>query len=127
MPAGRPSLYDPAFCERVIELGKQGMSPHEMGLEMGFARSTLVKWTDEHPEFSAAFNEAQQFAQAWWEKQGRIQLENRDFNAGLWKQNMAPRFRADWTDKQVTENTTNLSVTGLSPEAEALLLGGVRK
>lgn len=30
-------------------------------------------------------------------------------------------------DKQVTENTTNLSVTGLSPEAEALLLGGVRK
>lgn len=24
LPAGRPSEYDPAYCERVIALGKQG-------------------------------------------------------------------------------------------------------
>lgn len=26
MPAGRPSDYDPAYCERVIELGREGKS-----------------------------------------------------------------------------------------------------
>jgi hypothetical protein len=80
------------------------MSISEMGLHLDVSKTSLLRWADAHEEFRTALNEAQDFAQGFWEQEGRVNLENRDFNAALWKQNMAPRFRNDWTDKQVTEH-----------------------
>lgn len=126
MPAGRPTDYKPEYCDKVRELGAEGMSPCEMAMEIGHVRSTLLNWCKLFPEFSTAFNDAKELSQAWWEAQGRKNLENRDFNAGLWKQNIGPRFKDDWTD---TQNVRHAGADGgpiktehtVSPEAEALL------
>ena len=60
MPAGRPTKYDPSYCDTVIRMGAQGITKAGMALELGITKSTLWLWTKEHPEFSNAMKEAEQ-------------------------------------------------------------------
>ena len=102
----RPSEYDPAYCERIIELGKQGLSVVEMAAEIGVSRNTLeTNWPAAHPEFLEAFTQAKTICQAWWEKQGRINLATQGFQAALYSRSMAARFPADWREVRGTELT----------------------
>lgn len=103
---GRPSDYDPAFCERVIELGKEGASKAEMAAEIGCARSTFQLWEETHPEFSVAVKDAVGWSQAWWEKQGRLAtFKSEGFNATSFIFNMKNRFPGDWKDKVEQDQT----------------------
>jgi hypothetical protein len=96
----RPSKYDPAYCEQVIELGKQGMSIVEIACALGVHRETIEKnWPEKHPEFSEAFARARDESQAWWEKAGREGLTADKFNAQVWSRSMAARFPHDWREK----------------------------
>lgn len=112
MAAGRPSDYDPALCEKVIELGRDGMSVVEMAAEIGVARATLeTNWPAAHPEFLEAFTRAKLLSQAWWERQGRQNLATPGFQASLYGRSMAARFPADWREVKGTE----LSAPGGGP------------
>lgn len=53
-PVGRPSKYDPAFCEALIEFMGKGYSLTAFAGEIGVARSTINEWMAEHHEFSEA-------------------------------------------------------------------------
>lgn len=100
-PGGRPSLYKPEYCERVIELGKEGMSVVEMAAEIGVARITLEDhWPAAHEEFSEAFARARELSQAWWERQGRLGLSADKFNAPLYSRSMSARFPKDWRESK---------------------------
>lgn len=101
MPAGRPSKYDPAFCERVIELGKEGASVVEMCATIGVARMTLeTHWPEQYPEFLAALDQARLHSQMWWEKTGRIGMLSKGIDSSIWSRSMAARFPKDWREKQ---------------------------
>lgn len=107
MPAGRPTDYDPAYCERVIENGRIGMSVVEMCADIGVARNTLeALWPAAHPEFKEAFAHARHLSQAWWESMGRVNLimppNSGTFQASVWSRSMAARFPADWREKNET-------------------------
>lgn len=54
MPAGRPSKYDPSYCEKVIEVMGEGLSLTAFAGCIGVDRSTITEWCSAHPEFSAA-------------------------------------------------------------------------
>lgn len=112
MPAGRPTTYDPAYCDKVIELGGMGASKHEMALEIGCAYSTFQLWQTEHPEFSAAVKMAADGAQGWWERNGRLRTfaAGPDFNATSFIFNMKNRFPDDWRDKQERELSGEVKV-----------------
>ena len=100
-PGGRPSLYKPEYCERVIELGREGMSIIEMAAEIGVSRSTLEEsWPELSAEFSEAFARARELSQAWWEGQGRKGLMADRFNAQLYSRSMAARFPKDWRESK---------------------------
>ena len=106
MPAGRPSLYDPAYCDRVIELGKEGASVVEMAVEIGVSRNTLeTTWTEAHPEFLEALTHARQCSQVWWERTGRVGMIDNGINASIWSRSMAARFPHDWREVKGTELT----------------------
>jgi hypothetical protein len=103
---GRPSLYDPAYCERVIELGRQGLSVVEMACEIGVCRATLeANWTAEHPEFLEAFTRAREEAQAWWERTGRVGMLAKNIDPSIYSRSMAARFPKDWREVKGTELT----------------------
>ena len=107
MPAGRPTKYDPAFCDQVIELGRDGASKAEMAAELGVARSTFTLWENEHDEFSVAVKVANDLAQGWWEKKGRSAVfgEVPNFNATAFIFTMKNRFQDEWRDKVTNEHT----------------------
>lgn len=103
---GRPSSYDPAYCERVIELGKEGASVVEMAADIGVCRATLEEnWPAAHPEFLEAFTRAKLHSQAWWEKTGRVGMVENTINASIWSRSMAARFPKDWREVKGTELT----------------------
>lgn len=54
MSAGRPTKYDPAYCEQVITAGDAGLSLTAFAGRIRVARSTINKWMDEHAEFAEA-------------------------------------------------------------------------
>lgn len=109
---GRPSEYEPSYCEKVIELGKEGASVVEMACEIGVSRNTLeTNWTEAHPEFLEAFIYAKQLSQVWWERAGRTGMLHKSIDGGIWSRSMAARFPADWREVKGTE----LSGPGGSP------------
>ena len=55
MPGGRPSKYDPNFCEVMISaMETEGLSLGAVAGLIGVSRDTLYEWTTVHPEFSYA-------------------------------------------------------------------------
>lgn len=92
---GRPSKYDPAYCDVVVELGREGQSRTEMAAALGVNRDTLSEWTKVHPDFRDAMRFALTCSQAWWEAQARVNLL-KPFNRRLWIVNMQCRFPEDY-------------------------------
>ena len=107
MPAGRPSKYDPAYCDEIIARCAEGWSFVEFAAHVGVARSTIDQWGVDHPEFSEALTRAKAAEQAWWEKAGRAGLTAERFNAAVWKKSVEARFRDDYTER--SESKTTLS------------------
>lgn len=92
-PVGRPSEYDPDYCERVIALGKEGKSRAEIASDLNCSRVTLAAWERQHPEFLNALQRAKDEELAWWEGQARLGLNKGSaFNAAIWKQSVSGRF-----------------------------------
>ena len=99
---GRPSLYRPEYCAKLLELGAEGMSVAEMAAEIGVCRNTLeTEWPQKHEEFLQAFTRARDLSQAWWESMGRTNLLADKFQAQLYSRSMAARFPNDWREKQL--------------------------
>ncbi len=104
----RPTRYKPEYCEQVIVLGREGMSVVEMAADLGVHRETLEEnWPAAHPEFSEAFTRAKVLSQAWWERQGRLNLLLAPgvgtFNGSVWSRSMAARFPRDWREQKGVE------------------------
>jgi hypothetical protein len=109
-PGGRPTKYRPEYCERVLGLGREGLSVVEMAAELEIHRETLEEnWPAEFPEFSEAFTRAKELSQAWWEAQGRKNLllppGAGTFNGSVWSRSMAARFPRDWREQKGVELT----------------------
>lgn len=68
---GRPTKYDPSYCDAVVEHMAQGASLTSFAAEINVARSTINEWMTQHPAFSEACARAKAKSAAWWEKQGR--------------------------------------------------------
>ncbi len=108
MPAGRPTDYDPAFCDRVIELGREGKSKAQMCAEFDISRQTIDNWAAAHEEFLEALNRAMAHAQAWWESKAVEGLEKPGFNAAVWKKSMEARFREDYTERREVDQRVRI-------------------
>ena len=104
-PVGRPSKYKPEYCERIIELGKQGYSHAELAADLEVDKHSMYRWAEQHEEFRTALHAAKTYEQAWFEREARSNMKNRDFNANLWYRSAASRFREDYTERKETAVT----------------------
>lgn len=111
MPAGRPSTYDPAYCEAVIEYGKRGKSKTWMASELNVHRDTINEWERVHPEFSDAMTRALQFSQRWWEDAGQNGMVADKFNSSVWSRSMAARFPEEWRENSELNLNGKLQIT----------------
>lgn len=110
MPAGRPTKYDPAYCEAVIEMAKEGKGKCEYAAEFDVSRQTIDNWADAHEEFLEALTRARAHEQAWWERTGREGMFLDRFNAPVWKKSVEARFRDDYTERKAHEHSGSMQV-----------------
>lgn len=108
-PVGRPTKYDPALCEKVIELGKLGKSRAQIASELDIGWRNLQNWEGAHEEFRAALEESRIHAMAHWETLAQtyaIEMPQAPkLNAGLYKISMAARFPEFYRDNAKLELT----------------------
>ena len=108
-PVGRPSLYDPKYCEEVIALGKIGKSVEAIGAILGVGTKTLYNWRDQHEDFLHALDMAKEFELQWWEDIAQNHMiENKEsdkINATIWSRSMAARFPKKYREQVKQEIT----------------------
>lgn len=101
MPAGRPSLYNPAYCEAIVAHMADGASVSSFAAEIDVARSTINKWAEDHEEFSEALSRAKAKCAAWWEKVGRQLASTGEGNASMVIFGLKNMGKDDWQEKQL--------------------------
>ena len=112
---GRPTKYDPAMCDRVVECGAQGMGKCEMAEELGITYTSFETYQQQHPEFLEAVKTALRKSQAWWERKGRqATFDAQGFSATSYIFQMKNRFKDDWRDKVEQEHTGGIAIVRLS-------------
>ena len=108
-PVGRPTDYDPSYCEAVVRLGRIGKSFEQMSAQMNVSYRTLCRWRDTHEEFCHALEDAQALAQAYWEELAQSHIiEEKDapkLNTGLWSRSMAARVPKNYSERLKQEIT----------------------
>jgi transposase-like protein len=126
-PVGRPTLYDPAYCAKVVELGRIGKSVEQIAAILDVSLRTMYSWRDAHQEFLHALDDAKTYEQAWWEEQASsYMVENKEsdrLNATLWSRSMAARFPKKYRESTKQEITgadgapllTGIQVTFVKP------------
>ena len=105
MPAGRPTKYDPSYCDAVVEHMREGASLTSFAAEIGIGRSTINVWMDEHPEFLEAVIRGKAVCAAWWEKVARSNAVTGEGNATLTVFGLKNMARDDWADRSAVELT----------------------
>jgi transposase-like protein len=120
MAGGRPTKYRDEICDEIIPLFKQGMSIHEVCLELGIHYDTFNEWRKDEKKqlFSEAVKNGLALSQGWWEAQARKGMwkdkeSNLELNPTLWFMNMKNRLSTDWRDRQevkqdIKQETTHI-------------------
>lgn len=99
-PIGRPSKYDPAFCEMLLDHMWKGNSFQSFAAELGVSIDTIYEWAKVHTDFSESKKQGQGFEIAYWERilRGGAQGSLKDFSATATifaLKNKAPAFYRD--------------------------------
>jgi hypothetical protein len=103
MPAGRPTIYDPEYCEQLVEHMATGASVASFAAEIDVARSTINLWAEAHPEFMEALSRGKAKCAAWWEKTGRAVASEGTGNASMVIFGLRNMADTDWQDVQKRE------------------------
>lgn len=105
MSGGRPSKYDPSYCEAIVAHMADGASMTSFAAEIDVCRATLNVWTAEYPEFLDAVSRAKAKCAAWWEKTNRILASTGTGNATACVFGLKNMSADDWRDKQEYEHS----------------------
>lgn len=107
MSGGRPSKFQEAYCNEVINHCADGASLTSFAAEIGVARSTINQWMEDYPQFSEAVKKAKAKCAAWWERQARLGAcgQGQNINATLCIFGLKNMGADDWADVMKNEHT----------------------
>jgi len=99
---GRPSKYDPALCDQVVELGRLGLSRYQICSRLDIGWRNLQNWEGAHDDFRAALEESRIHALNHWEQLAQTYLietpGSAKLNTGLWSRSMSARFPREYRE-----------------------------
>lgn len=117
---GRPSKYDPAFCETAEETLAQGFSEAVLAGELGVCLDTITEWKNVHEDFSASVKRGRAKGAKVWETRLANLASTGEGNATGIIFGLKNRVPDLWRDKTETEHSGGVKVTrielvGVSP------------
>ncbi len=66
-PVGRPTKYDPSYCDALVEQMAKGYSLGAVAGHFGVSRATINVWAEQHPEFLDALSRGKAARLRKWE------------------------------------------------------------
>jgi hypothetical protein len=122
---GRPTLYRPEYCQKVIDFLSQGWTLTAFASSINVSRNAVDEWRDKHPLFGDACARAIAASQAWWEAKIRENLGNREFQGNVALTLMKARF-TEFREPAKLELSGSVTIAGLKEDdiakAQAVLL-----
>lgn len=88
--------------QTLLDMSSEGASIVELAVELGISRDTFYNISEREVVFSDTVKQCKELCEAWWLKNGRTNLNNKDFSYTGWYMNMKNRF--NWSDKQESKN-----------------------
>jgi len=106
MTTGRPSKYDPKYCNQALKLMAKGFSKEVVAAKLGINRDTLYEWCKSHPEFSDTIKVGEAKSLLFWEQKGidGMMGKIKGFRCPVWIFVMKNRF--GWRDSVEIEDKT---------------------
>jgi len=117
MKEGRPkaeiSELPNGWEEAIIDLYGNGASDVEVKALIcnwrgSFSNDLWDRWIEEEIMFSETIKKGRLLSAAWWEKEGRSSLKDKEFNYTGWYMQMKNRF--GWADTQKIEHSGNIHI-----------------
>jgi len=106
---GRPSKYDPAYCDQVVALGKEGLSRWQICSRLDIGLHNMIAWEGAHEDFRQALEESRLHALSYWEDLAHDHIREAPggvkLNTGLWSRSMAARFPEQYRENSKVEVT----------------------
>lgn len=120
MEKGRPSKYNSAYCNEVIQHMAEGASLTSFAADIGVCRDTITEWVSKHPEFSVAVKKGKAKCAAWWERQGRLGATGQaQVNPTLVIFGLKNMAGDDWRDRKDVDHTSSDGT--MSPPKEIII------
>lgn len=111
MAGGRPTKYDPKYCDMLIDHMNSGLSYESFAGQLGVNRSTLYQWEKDYPEFSDSKSIGKEKLLLFFEKMGLMAMTGKikNFNASTYI--FSAKNKIGWTDKQEVEQTNDVKIS----------------
>lgn len=97
---GRPTAYNPDFCQIAIDFLAQGYSRTALAGHLGVTRQTVYNWSKDHPEFFDALSLGEAKTSLFWESRLIDIARGGDGNTSATIFALKNRVSAEWRDAQ---------------------------
>ena len=82
----------------MIDMMSEGASDAEVCAKFNIPKSAHKRFLSQDDEYSIFYEMAKTLSEAWWSKEGRVNLANRNFNNRMWSINMFNRFNWNFSE-----------------------------
>jgi transposase-like protein len=126
---GRPTKYDPAYCDEIVEFMSQGYSATAYAGSLGVSRSTIDNWAKEYPDFMEALNAGKGRRLVYWEG-AALRVADRGGGPGtatiitFGLKNMGGE---EWSTPERVESSVKATVEVKSDDAFAAFVGSLER
>lgn len=98
----------PSKLDECLQLYREGAGDVEIAEHLGMTIRQFRELCDDNVAFRTFVEKGSTAAQAWWWKQGRSNLSNKNFLHGMWAFNMKNRYA--WAEKTDNTNTSEIDL-----------------
>lgn len=109
--AAKKSKYDPAMCQTMVELGKEGASQKIIWSALGISKATAANYKEKYPEFAEALDLALVHSQAYWERMMLANVDNKNFNTRMVEIAVRGQFSDTYKENREIKSTVKQEIS----------------